>query len=1008
MAWKITLGTLGVKLTLDDSDFTKGMARTRKALGSVDKMIAKGAAAVGAAAVAGIGFAVNEWAKLDQAVMNAAAVSNEGAAAYEKFLSAALKASSGTQFSAVEAGNALQYLSMAGFGAVDAVKALPGVLDLTTAAGIDLGKAADITSDILTGMGMKVEDLGRVNDVLVKTFTSTNTNLEKLGESFQYVASTSAAFEQDIETTAALLGVLANAGRKATTSGRALSTMMVRLVKPMKTTKAAMKALGVSMFDSQGNFRDIIDVIGDLENAQKKMSKAKFAENLARVFGQDALKDVLILLKEGSEKLRDFREELRNSGGTAEDVATLMRSTLANQLKMLQGNIQNLAAKLGQILAPAIEVINGYLTAQVVAISENDNAFADFRDTMVTVLKTTADFIRGAGGVIKILAVIAGVTGKAVRGLQMLSKTYELAKAVKERMEAPGVLIAHDRHKTVERLRKELEELSNESEDTFGWWIEQGDALAGAADDFADVVDKGADAMGNSSRAAVNIKQRLDALAKAMEDAKNSTDNLNKGLGDQEKKADAAYKTLWKLQGILRDFKSDQEAEADKAVASSSKALEEWKKKAKEAKEAVESVHQALFDAVKDNDTEQQKKEIERREKAEQEGEEERKKYIAEMKKRLEESVKGLYQSAIDGFLEISGVLANALSGGERSVLQPLMEGVSAFASNISGVVSGLTRASRGDLSGLASAGQAAASIVQAATAAFLRYATSHEDFQASIGVLRDQVAKLDLDVLGKFFNSFEGAIGVFLAVPELLAPLAHWGSLMDGVIDDYGRTLFDTIKRVAMAFLDFQVVLGELKIIIFNVGKAILGAYISMAKQLNETLGRIFRNFFIDWTGAEGKWMELNNSTENLRDGVDSAREAMDRLKGLTYEEAKASAAKAKEEWKAAEGLKELNSELRNAPSGFKRLAKMRYDAAAAQSSLEQRGVGLSSGGGMSSTQIANTLIAHFHGLTYEEGAKQVLAVAERAKFIRTGSKLTTPAQRHRTALRSGIRQAG
>lgn len=1008
MAWKITLGTLGVKLTLDDSDFTKGMARTRKALGGVDKMIAKGAAAVGAAAVAGIGLAVNEWAKLEQAVMNAAAVSNEGGAAFDKFLGAALKASSGTQFSAVEAGNALQFLSMAGFTATDAMKALPGVLDLTTAANVDLGRAADITSDILTGMKLDVDELGRVNDVLVKTFTSTNTNLEMLGDSFKFVGPVASSFGQDIETTAALIGKLANAGRKGSESGRALRTMMVRLVKPMKTTKAAMKELGVSIADGDGNFRDFIDVLGDLEEASKEMSKAKFSENLARVFGQEALPDVLILIEEGTEKLKSFREELRGAGGTAEEVATLMRSTLANQLKVLQGNVQNLAAKFGQVLAPAIGVLNGYLTAQVVAISEDDNAFNDFRDTMIKILKTTADFIRGAGGVIKILAVIAGTTGKAVRGLQMLAKTYELAKAVKERMEAPGVIIAHDRQKTVDRLRKELEELANESEDTFGWWIRQGDAIASAADDFADVVDKGADAMGNSSRAAVNVKQRLDVLTKTMEDAKRGSDNFNKSLDDQAKKADKSYKTLWKLQGILRDFKSEQEAEADKAVASSTKALEEWKKKAKEAKEAVESVHQALFDAVKENDTEQQKKEIERREKAEQKGEEERKKYIAEMKKRLEESVKGLYQSAIDGFLEISGVLANALSGGERSMLQPLMEGVSAFATNIGSVVTGLTRASMGDLSGLASAGQAAAGIVQAATAAFLRYATSHEEFQASIGVLRDHVAKLDLDVLGKFFNSFEGAIGVLLEVPELLAPLGHWGSLMDGVLEDYGRKLFDGIKRVAMAFLDFQVILGELKIIIFNVGKAILGAYISMAQKLNETLGRVFKNFFIDWGSAEGKWMELNASTENLRDGVDSAREAMDRLKGLTYEEAKASAAKAKEEWKAAEGLKELNNELRNAPAGFKRLARLRYEAAAAQSSLEQRGVGLSSSGGMSSTQIANTLIAHFHGLTYEEGAKQVLAVAERAKFIRTGSRFTSPAQRYKGALRSGIRQAG
>lgn len=989
MAFKITLGTLGVTLTLDDAAFKKGMASAKKSLGGAASYMAKGMAAMGTAAAAGVGIAVNEWAKLEQSVMNAAAVSNMGRDAFGGFLDAAIKASSGTQFSAVEAGNALQYLSMAGFSAVDAVKALPGVLDLTTAANIDLAQAADITSDILTGMGMKVEDLGRVNDVLVKTFTTSNTNLEMLGNSFKYVGPVANAFKQDIETVAASLGIMANAGIKSDQAGRQLRMAMIRLVRPTRTTADAMKALGTSIGDKNGNFRDFIDVIRDLEEAQKKMTDVEFSKNLSQLFGAEALPGITELLKQGSEALEKYREDLKNAGGTAKEVADNMRSTLSNQIKILTGNIQNLAAKFGQVLAPAVSRINKRLADMVIGALKSKSAFRQMKEMASNSLRTFGALIKAFGVIGKVAFYTGGAVMEIVNAVAMLIKYIEIAAVVAghvagmdfssasntETFEAEMKLLAKDFHS----LNSEYKELEKNSGSFMKTASKMGEAFDALATGVSEGAAEGADA--------------IDALTHEEAKALAAAEALKQGLNDTKKSSDAAFDSM-------KDGAEKAAKGIDAARIAMEKAAKEAAKEAKAEAARRQKAAQKEKRGTQDKAWEQFGREAEAHMKV-----------MAERQQRFEDFKKATVQlrkNAIDGVLEMASIVADAFAGGERSVLQPLMEGVSAFASNISGVVSGLTRASMGDLSGLASAGQAAASIVQAATAAFLRYATSHEDFQASIGVLRDQVAKLDLDVLGKFFNSFEGAIGVFLAVPELLAPLAHWGSLMDGVIDDYGRTLFDTIKRVAMAFLDFQVVLGELKIIIFNVGKSILGAYISMAKQLNETLGRIFRNFFIDWTGAEGKWMELNNSTENLRDGVDSAREAMDRLKGLTYEEAKASAAKAKEEWKAAEGLKELNSELRNAPSGFKRLAKMRYDAAAAQSSLEQRGVGLSSGGGMSSTQIANTLIAHFHGLTYEEGAKQVLAVAERAKFIRTGSKLTTPAQRHRTALRSGIRQAG
>ena len=982
MAFELTLGKLGVKLVLDDAAFKKGMANVRKSLDGASSHIARGAGLIGAAAVAGVGMAVHEYAKLDQAIMNAAAVSDIGAKAYGRFMNAALEASAGTQYSAVQAGEALQRLSMAGFGNEKAMEALPSVLQLATAGSVELGEAANITTNILSGMSMKGSELARVNDTLVAAFTGSNTSLSGLGQAFKNVASTSVGMGQDIETISAVLGKMADKGIDAATAGTRLRGVMLKMTPTSDKARAAMARLGVSATDASGASKDFIKVIQEFQNATKGMSDANLNKTIKEIFGEESFDPMIALLNEGAESLRKFRDELYLSDGEAKKVADTMRQTLSVQLQMLEGNVQNLAAKFGQVLAPAVSVVNDYLTRQVLAVTTNDDVFEDFRDTMIKVLRTTASFVSATGGVIKILSAVAGAAGTSARGLQMLYKTYELAQAVKERMEAPGVIIAHDRQKTVDRLKRELEELANAGEGTFDWWVEQGEAIARGADEFAGVINKSADAMGEVKRNVFEVNDEYDKFATKMNEASKEGGGLNKTLVEQKHRVDDLHDSLWKLQGILKDFK---EGEEDKAVKSASKALKKsLSKKKKEEKSAAKSAKRALDKAVKEKQ--------ERDEKLQN----------------FKDAVLSVRQNAVDGMLEMASIVAEAFAGGERSFLAPAMETLSSFAANAGAIVEGASRALAGDMSGAASAADAATSVVKTAVAAFMRYAMSHEEFQASVGVLRDHVAKMNLDALGKFFNSLEGAIGVFLAVPELLAPLGHWGSLMDGVMDDYGRKLFNTIKRVAMAFLNFQVVLSELKLIIFEVGKGILGAYVSMSIKLNETLGRVFKNFNIDWSSAEGKWQDLNRATEDLRGGIDSTREAMERLDGLTYESAKAAAAKAKEEWKAAEGLKELNNELRNAPAGFKRLAKMRFDATAAQGSMEQRGVGLTSSGSVTSTNIAQTIINHFNGMTYEEGAAVVIEQIERRNFVRTGSRSAVAAQRQTQRIRDGIRQAG
>ena len=98
-----------------------------------------------------------------------------------------------TNWSASDAADGMQYLAMAGFSANQTISAMPGMLSLASAGAIDLGSAADIASNILTGFNMKADEMGQLGDVLTNTFTTSNTNLQMLGETMKYVAPVAAA-----------------------------------------------------------------------------------------------------------------------------------------------------------------------------------------------------------------------------------------------------------------------------------------------------------------------------------------------------------------------------------------------------------------------------------------------------------------------------------------------------------------------------------------------------------------------------------------------------------------------------------------------------------------------------------------------------------------------------------------------------------------------------------------------------------------------------------------------
>ncbi|RDG37967.1 phage tail tape measure protein [Streptomyces corynorhini] len=293
------------------------------------------------APIAAIGIGVIKTAGDFQKSMNKVkAVSGATGDEFEALRNQAKDLGATTQYSAGEAADAMGFLAMAGFKTKDIMTALPGVLNLAAAGNIDLAQAADIASNVLSGYAMKADEISRVNDVMARTFTSSNVDMTMLGESMKYVAPVASALGVEFEETSAAIGLLGNAGIQGSQAGTTLRMSLARLAAPPKRAAAALNKLGIQVKDSSGKMLPLVDIIGQLEKAGADTSQ------MMAIFGIEAGPGMQALVSQGSKAMRTLTQDLRDSGGTAEHIATVQMEGFNGALIGLKSALEGLAIEI--------------------------------------------------------------------------------------------------------------------------------------------------------------------------------------------------------------------------------------------------------------------------------------------------------------------------------------------------------------------------------------------------------------------------------------------------------------------------------------------------------------------------------------------------------------------------------------------------------------------------------------------------------------------------------------
>ncbi len=311
-----------------------------------------------------------------------------------------------TMFSATEAAQGQAFLAMAGFKPEAIKAAMPGMLDMAKAGDMEIGRTADISSNILSAFGIDPSKMGNVADILTKTLTTSNVNLEMLGDTMSYVGPVARAAGVDLETTAAMAGLLGNVGIQGDKAGTAMRAMLLRLSAPTKGAAKQLKSLGVSTKDSLGNIKPIVPLLAEIAAKTEKLGSADRMAALKEIFGEEpAAAMTEIVSQAGSKGIMSYLKVVSDNQNAAAATAKTMADNMRGSLD---------------------ELFSAWDTVGINVNETNGSWMRDTVDRLTDITRSVGGWVKENPALVKTLTMLAVVLAGAMTAFGVLAITLGL------------------------------------------------------------------------------------------------------------------------------------------------------------------------------------------------------------------------------------------------------------------------------------------------------------------------------------------------------------------------------------------------------------------------------------------------------------------------------------------------------------------------------------------------------------------------------------------------------
>ena len=356
-------GRVIIDTEIDNRGFEKGLGKL-SSIAKTGLKVVTGAIAAAGTALTGIGVAaVKVGSNFESSMSQVAATMGitveeiqNGSESFELLEKAAKDAGATTQFSASQSAEALNYLALAGYDAEKAVNALPKVLNLAAAGGLDLAYASDLVTDSMSSLGLETEQLEGFIDQLAKTSQKSNTSVGQLGEAILTVGGTAKVLAGGTTELNTALGILADNGIKGAEGGTALRNIILSLTAPTDKAAGKIKELGLEVLDAEGNMRPLNEIFKDLDNTLSTMTQGEQTQVLNEIFNKVDLKSVNALLANSGERFDELSGAIANSENAASNMAETMNDNLKGKITILGSSLEGLGIQIYERLEEPLKI----------------------------------------------------------------------------------------------------------------------------------------------------------------------------------------------------------------------------------------------------------------------------------------------------------------------------------------------------------------------------------------------------------------------------------------------------------------------------------------------------------------------------------------------------------------------------------------------------------------------------------------------------------------------------
>ena len=284
----------------------------------------------------------------------------------------------------------------------------------------------------MSALGLTADQLTDYLNVTCQANNKSNTTAQALMEAMIGCGGAAKSAGMDYKQTAAALGILANNGVKGAEAGTALNSMLVRMT-TKDVAQKAFKELGVSIYDSSGQMRNMQDILVELNGAMSGLTQEQKNNYMSAIAGTNYYTQFGYLLegvKEGADGAAStwtsLTEAFDNSDGALMNMANQMNDTLPAAMAIFNSAVDDAKIRLCQVFAPmAKDAIKGVADALP---SITDKVVGVVQSLYDKAVPAAEDFAKKAQVAFeKVKPVLDDIRTKATDAFTFLSETGKTA-----------------------------------------------------------------------------------------------------------------------------------------------------------------------------------------------------------------------------------------------------------------------------------------------------------------------------------------------------------------------------------------------------------------------------------------------------------------------------------------------------------------------------------------------------------------------------------------------------